>query len=635
MLSSSLKPPTVFRHRPLHHAKNRPVGSSTDHQIRLREAQAQRNQSSAHVGMIVSVLAAQDSFCSSIGDLTFDGEGSSRHCLFSANASHLSDDVTSQQSSIAENAAPHERQHPSTAPDTMFSPVDGKFQKPNEHNIKPQEDHSTFSKDYGHSSSGNENVESTLHTDNLGSGRSKSDQSNLEKQPHIKEEIPIPLSRWRRRDGENNKIDVKPIKRFASLSPVKRERSKELTLQTLHLREAQEMDLPRPLEMSTDRRSRSESEVKTSKQTTRPVQRNRSEGERPFQFLQRMKLKLKNSGKETEELRALAHACEADKMMNYIAGNNSEFPAPRNPKTNPLAAHRPTPLLRKQRSKSRIESSKLQQMAHSLSPSKTIRRKSLLGNKQECCFESKDHVGDDRPDMSMRRDFSLSPRRKHRPMKKQRSRSLLFSAELTAMEVALPKLSKDESPRKPRARRVVSMTDIDSPPRIPRRAQSGRKPPPTTSQSFDYSLARVRDEDWQIASLDEESTTVESNSVLNTDTVCPLNKQEDEMILLALERSLEDPGPSLAPSHDSTANSLTTGNCTSVPSETGSLFWIKEDSLKWVALSGVSFVNEESSEEDEMLAKVLKSSAMEMMKRVHMQLLGVKRPPLGYGVTFA
>lgn len=615
MISSTLKPPITFRDYPQYHAKIRPVGSNTDHQKRLRDADAQRKQSSIHKGMVVTVSTGHDSFCSSIGDLAYDGEGSSRQCLFTSECEGNQSDICAPQASlIAENSS-ESQQMDLTAQKGLPSPdVD-----------KPQDDQSALPTDNP------ETVREFCGSED----QRKSVGKSLEKQAQVKEEIVVPLSsRWRRtngrQDGEHKRMNTKPIQRVASLSPVKRVRNKVLAHQPLQLSGSQ--DLGRPTDIVSDRRSRSEGEVITSRQEAHrsTLRRNRSTGDRRFQFLQRIKGKRQNS--TTKDVRAMVHACETDKIMNHIAGH--EYPLPSNSPltqrklTIPAISRRPTLLLQKQRSKSLIGSSELLEMAQCVSPAST---------KQPCGSESIAHVREAIPEFQ-REEVTLASRRRYRPLKKQRSKSLLPSTDLLTLEADLPQTTRFVSPMNrsssklgerclpvppSMARRAVSMTAIDCPPRLARRGQSGRTPPPAASRSFDGYLARKKDEDWQIASLDEDSVT---SANLNSETVCPLNTQEEEMILLALERSLEDSGSSPPPSHSSPMISSPPKDLSPPLCSNETLFWIKEDSFTWVALPGVPFANDTSTADNEMLEMVLRSSAKDTMTRVHLQLLGAKRP---------
>jgi hypothetical protein len=151
-------------------------------------------------------------------------------------------------------------------------------------------------------------------------------------------------------------------------------------------------------------------------------------------------------------------------------------------------------------------------------------------------------------------------------------------------------------------RRSVSMdypATADSPPRPPRRDR------PASIRATLPNATSAKDEDWQIVSLDEESTVASHGNNVPQ----PLSQQENEMIMLALERSLEE---------------LSSPGSASPPNPVGAgldkkLWWVKGDDQKWAVLPFP--MQDDSTEENEMLEMVLKSSLLETMKQVHLHVI--------------
>jgi hypothetical protein len=438
---------------------------------------------------------------------------------------------------------------------------------------------------------------------------------------------------------------AKPIRRYASLSSAKKGEAMSAVKQI--------EKIERPLDLTADRRSRSDSDhTKPLLKIMHSVQRHRSAGDRPFQFLQRITGKSKTTQCDADTRAAMAeHACETDKMMDSVAGSvpvptdlvsfaQQKAPIRSVPKK---SCPRPT----SERCRSHIESSDLLEMARCVSPSKgpSTRPRSV----------SFEETPSPKPEQTFK-EVQVHPNpNSHRPasrhLKKQRSKSLLCSSDLAAFQAEYPELCssslldttgrnaarthsspafqpgeypRDISMRPPKfTRRSVSMdyTPADSPPRRPprrNRSSSIQERPVLNSSFTDSTAIEKKDEDWQIVGLDEESTVASYGKPSR-----PLSIQENEMILLALEQSLEEfrSSPPISPSSENTTHLASEG-----AGGTGKLWWVKGADQKWEPLPfPMQDETTEENDENEMLEMVMRSSLLETLKIVHLHLLSKTR----------
>jgi hypothetical protein len=616
------------------------------------------NQPARRRGIVVTVSTAHDSFCSSIGNLASD-DGSSRNFTIISNHS---DDSSSSDSRNA---------HESTQ--MAMSPVQ-----------EGLNDGSSVEMPLDDAADGaNANIDVARPRRSVSVGEKDKTGSKKQEMKSAGEVVVIPLSsRWRRADAspipwspvkrssskcENTQASIpnhlspqsidrnldqcthhdeekqaKPIRRYASLSSAKK-------VEAMYAVKPIEK-IERPLDLTADRRSRSESDhTKPLLKIMHSVQRNRSAGDRPFQFLQRITGKSKTTQCDADTRAAMAeHACETDKMMDSVAGSvpvptdHVSFAQQKAPIRSVPKKSCPRPT--SERCRSHIESSDLLEMARCVSPSKgpSTRPRSV----------SFEETPSPKPEQSFK-EVQVHPNpNSHRPasrhLKKERSKSLLCSSDLAALQAEYPELCsssldsttgrnartnsspafqpgdypQDISMRPPKfTRRSVSMdyTPVDSPLRRPRRNRSSsmHQRPVLNSSFTDSTAIEKKDEDWQIVGLDEDSTVASYGKPSR-----PLSIQENEMILLALEQSLEEfRSPPISPSSENTTHLASDG-----AGGTGKLWWVKGADQKWEPLPfPMHDETTEENDENEMLEMVMRSSLLETLKIVHLHLLSKTR----------